>query len=87
MGLFSQIDAILDRPLAALLDEIQGSPEMRQALLDKEGKRYQLLELCVALERGHWDQLSEVATSLQLEEITLSETYLEAVKWAQGTFL
>ncbi len=87
MGLFSQIDAILDRPLAELLDEIQVSPEMRQALLDKEGKRYQLLALCVALERGHWDQLSELAISLQLEEITLSETYLEAVKWAQSTFL
>ncbi len=87
MGLFSQIDAILDRPLAELLDEIQVSPEMRQALLDKEGKRSQLLEICVALERGYWDQLSELATSLQLEEVTLSETYLEAVKWAQGTFI
>ena len=87
MGLFSQLDAILDRPLAELLDEIQVSPEMRQALIDKEGPRYQLLALCVALERGYWDQLSTLATDLQLEEIVLSETYLEAVKWAQGTYI
>ncbi|MCF6179131.1 MAG: HDOD domain-containing protein [Geopsychrobacter sp.] len=87
MGLFSQLDAILDRPLAELLDEIQVSSEMRQALLEKEGKRYQLLELGIALERGYWDNLSRLASAMELEELLLSEAYLGAVKWARGTYL
>jgi len=86
MGLFSQLDAILDRPLEELLEEIQVSAEMQQALLAKEGRRYQLLELSVALERGHWDDLSRLSTALQLEELILSETYLDAVKWARSTY-
>ncbi len=87
IGLFSQLDAILDRPLVELLDEIQVSPELRCVLLEGEGPRYQLLCICIALERGDWNQLSSVASSLQIEEIGLSETYLEAVKWAQATYL
>ncbi len=86
MGLFSQLDAILDRPLAELLDEIQVSKEICRALLDEEGKRYHLLALCVTLERGNWDQLSTLATNLELDETALSETYLAAVQWAQNTF-
>jgi len=87
MGLFSQLDAILDRPLAELLDEIQVSATLRKALLDEEGKSSQLLALCVTLERGYWDQLSTLAASLQLEEMALSEIYLDSVKWAQSTFI
>jgi EAL and modified HD-GYP domain-containing signal transduction protein len=86
MGLFSQLDAILDRPLAELLEEIQVSKEIRQALEDNEGARYRLLEICVALERGDWDQFAALATTHKLEEAVLSETYLAAVKWAQDTF-
>jgi len=87
MGLFSQLDAILDRPLEELLDEIQVAAAMRKALLDKQGPRYQLLMLGVALERGQWDNLSQLAGALQIEELTLSEIYLDAVKWARSTVL
>jgi EAL and modified HD-GYP domain-containing signal transduction protein len=87
MGLFSQIDAILDRPLIELLEEIKVSETIRAALLDQVGKHYQLLVLCIALERGYWDQFSTLAESLHLEEIIFSESYLSAVKWAQGTFV
>ncbi len=87
MGLFSQLDAILDRPLDELLEEIQVSKEMRQALVDNTGPRYQLLALCVALERGYWEQLGRLSIELDLEEKALSEIYLNAVKWAQSTFV
>ena len=76
VGLFSQLDAILDRPLDELLDEIQVSPEFCRALLDGKGPRHQLLSLCIALEHGDWDQLSSVASVMQVEELDLSETYL-----------
>jgi EAL and modified HD-GYP domain-containing signal transduction protein len=87
MGLFSQLDAILDRPLSELLDEIQVSVAMRTALIDNEGSRYKLLMLAVALERGLWENLGVLAKDLALEELTLSGLYLDAVKWARGTFL
>jgi len=87
MGLFSLLDAILDRPLEELLDAIQVSAQMREALLDRVGQRFYLLELSVALERGQWQNLSRLASTLELNELALSTLYLDAVKWARGTFL
>ncbi len=86
MGLFSQLDAILDRPLAELLEEIQVSELVRQALIEKAGKAFLLLEMSVALERGQWEKLTEVATTLDIEELKFSEIYLDAVTWAQKAF-
>lgn len=86
MGLFSQLDAILDRPLAELLEEIQVEPVIQRALLGEKGKYSSLLDLTVALERGHWEDMSRAAVELDQAEQPLSETYLEAVKWAQQTY-
>ncbi len=86
MGLFSQLDAILDRPLSELLDEIQVAPLIRQALLGEDCMLHQFLELTVALERGYWDRLHSIAAKLELDELILSETYLDAVRWAQETY-
>ncbi len=86
MGLFSQLDAILDRPLPELLDEIQVAPQIRQALLGEEGVLNQFLQVTIALERGYWDRLHTLAAQLNLNELALSETYLDAVRWAQKTY-
>lgn len=86
MGLFSQLDAILDRPMEELLNEIQVSANVREALLDHAGVFYQILELAISLERGLWSQLSALAKELNLEERLCSETYLRALKWSQQTY-
>lgn len=86
MGLFSQLDAMLDRPLAELLDEIQVATPIREALLGEDGKFNQLLRLTIALERGQWDNLNQLANALQVEELLFSKAYLDAVRWAQKTY-
>lgn len=86
MGLFSQLDAILDRPLDELLKEIQVEPLIQRALLGEPGPFHDLLELTVSLERGHWDDMSHKAAALNQEELILSENYLSAVTWAQETY-
>lgn len=86
MGLFSQLDAILDRPLEELLEEIRVAPLIREGLLGEAGKLHDLLDLTVALERGHWADMSRAAAALGQEEQVLSTTFLDAVKWAQQAY-
>ncbi len=86
MGLFSLLDAILDRPLKEVLDEIQVVSEVRRALLERDGKLGALLTLTIALERGQWEELQQLASEYQLEELTLSRIYLDAIKWARQTY-
>jgi len=86
MGLFSQLDAILDRPMDELLDEIQVSANVREALVTQRGVFYQILELAIALERGLWPQLRALAEVLKLDEQVCSEIYLRALKWSQQTY-
>lgn len=86
MGLFSQLDAILDRPLIELLDEIQVSLPIHQALSGEDGIPRRLLETGIALERGRWEQLSQLAAGFAIAERDFFEIYLDAIKWAKGTY-
>ena len=86
MGLFSQLDAILDRPMVELLNEITVSPSVRDALLDKQNQYRQLLNLTITLERGNWSELKQLAENMGLTEEPLCRTYLDAIKWAEATY-
>jgi c-di-GMP-related signal transduction protein len=86
MGMFSLIDAILDRPLPELLEEISLDTEVRDALLGKENALRRILDCVVAYEKGEWEGVSEKAGRLGLEESVLSKEYLEAVEWTYQCF-
>ncbi len=78
VGLFSSLDAMLDQPLADLLEELPLSEETVQALLKQQGVYGQALSCVLSLERNDFSVLQ--FEGLGLEE--LSEIYLQAVRWA-----
>jgi EAL and modified HD-GYP domain-containing signal transduction protein len=53
-GLFSTIDAILDRPLSKILETLPLSQGIKDALLLKEGKLAECLHMALAYIRGDW---------------------------------
>ncbi len=81
MGLFSLLDAILDRPLEDVLAAIPMTDDTRAALLGEEGRLRTLLLLATAMERGDWGALPALTASLAIEEGQLAPLYLEAVQW------
>ena len=83
MGLFSLIDAILDKPMEKLLYALPISSEIREALLRKQGDYRTIYDLVIAYERSNWDQVSNIAEALFLSEEEIAEAYVEAVAWAQ----
>ncbi|MBY0399750.1 EAL domain-containing protein [Myxococcota bacterium] len=52
VGMLSLVDALLGRPLEAIVDELSLAPELAEALLRREGDLGRLLGLAEAAERG-----------------------------------
>ncbi len=83
IGLFSLIDAILDKPMEKLLYTLPLSAEIRDTLLGKDTPFLPVYNLVCAYERSHWEEIADIAERLHMSEEDVAEAYLEAVQWAQ----
>ncbi len=83
MGLFSMVDAIMDRPLDELLGDLPLAGDLKEALLGRAGPLSDMLAYAVACERGDWDCMSDVATRLGLDETEMPRLYVDAVAWGR----
>lgn len=78
VGLFSTLDALLDKPLADILGTLPLTDEINDALLRHDGPLGQLLYLILEYEQGHWDSVG----NSQYDASTLHNAYLESIHWA-----
>lgn len=76
-GLFSVLDALMDVPMAVLLDSLALSAPIRFALLAREGELGALLQQVLWYERGEW--LPLIGAGADHERLVAA--YLEAVRW------
>ncbi len=77
IGLFSVADALLDIPMAEVLDTLPFSEEIQAALLRREGPKGELLAAVTAYERGEFPTLT-VPGPLP----SLAGAYRAALEWA-----
>mgnify|MGYP003384744689 CR=1 FL=1 len=78
-GLFSSLDALTDKPMSDLLNNLPLSPELSQALLNHSGIAGRALKDVLNYEKGNWQALS--ASPLPVEII--ARAYLDAINWAK----
>jgi c-di-GMP-related signal transduction protein len=81
LGLFSMMDTILGMPLEQLLTKIKVPPETHDALLGKQNKLRDILDLIVAYDRGNWDRTHSLCAKLHIEQEVLAADYIQSVKW------
>jgi EAL and modified HD-GYP domain-containing signal transduction protein len=77
IGLFSVADALLDAPMADVLDSLPFTDEIQAALLRREGPKGELLAAVTAYERGEFPTLPAADNSP-----TLAGAYRAALEWA-----
>ena len=80
-GLFSVLDALLDRPMADLLTDLPLSEELAAALRDRSGPLGELLSTVIAYDTADW----ETVCASPFDAETLSRAYLEAIDRAGET--
>jgi c-di-GMP phosphodiesterase len=77
IGLFSVADALLDAPMAEVLDSLPFTDEIQTALLRREGPKGELLAAVVAYERGEFPTLDTADAG-----VSLASAYRAALEWA-----
>jgi EAL and modified HD-GYP domain-containing signal transduction protein len=77
IGLFSVADALLDAPMADVLESLPFTEEIQAALLRREGPKGELLAAVAAYERGEFPTLPATDTSP-----SLAGAYRAALEWA-----
>ncbi|WP_394136168.1 EAL and HDOD domain-containing protein [Aliivibrio fischeri] len=84
VGLFSLLDALLDKKLDDVLVQLSLSSDIEKAILIREGLLGSMLELYENIDTGNWENIDKLSRQLGFSAKTVESTYLEAVKWYQS---
>jgi EAL and modified HD-GYP domain-containing signal transduction protein len=80
VGLLSLLDALLDRPMPAILNDLPLVDPVKDALLERRGRLGVALKCAEAYERCDWDQVR----CGNLDERKICEAYLTSVAWSRA---
>lgn len=83
IGMFSMLDAILDRDISELLHEMPLAEDVKEALTGTDNKLHDIYQYILAYESGNWHRVWTYAAKLATEEDLLPHFYLEAVSWVE----
>jgi len=86
VGMFSLIDAFLDRPISDILSEIPVKDEIKGAILGEENKLTEVYHYALSYEMGDWGRLAEQRVKIGIDETSPPQLYLAAFKWGQEAF-
>ncbi len=81
IGLLSVLDALLDRPLPELLEELPVAVEIKDALLGRPTILGMAYKLALSYEQAKWEEVSNLTEKLGLQEEELPLLYGQAISW------
>ena len=87
LGMFSMLDAILQRPLQGILDDLNISRNIRNALLGTADRPDDFLSLVLRIVKAYevcdWREVDTAARMIRLSPDALSTCYLESLSWVE----
>src|SRR5271167_5005498 len=82
LGLLSLIDAMLEMPMAEVLEKIPLDHATKAVLLGQPSMLRPVYQLMLARESGEWEAAKEVSASLHLNSEEVALSYWQAQQWA-----
>ncbi|MCR4791746.1 MAG: HDOD domain-containing protein [Lachnospiraceae bacterium] len=86
MGLFSVIDAMLDKPMKEALEMVRVSKDISGALIDGTGKYAPVLEFLTAYESADWSEVSRQLILINAEDSVVYDSYTSSLSWFRDLF-
>ena len=83
LGLLSLIDAMMEMPMADVLDKIPLDHATKAVLLGKPSELRPVYQLMLAHESGEWTAAAELSRNLRLESEEVAGFYWQAQEWAR----
>jgi EAL and modified HD-GYP domain-containing signal transduction protein len=84
VGLLSLLDVLLEVPMDKILARLELSPEVRTALLERNGPLGTPLQLVEAYEKANWDAAKGLANDNAVPDDLVPDLYLDALHWASA---
>ena len=86
IGMFSNIDSVLARPMSFIMEQLPFAPIIKQTLLEHNTEVEPFLQLAIYLDKLQWDKISEgcIAIGIPLEQVEL--IYSNASSWVEDIF-
>ncbi len=82
-GLFSLLDAVLDRPQAQIIEQIPITKLCRDALTGVPNQLRYVLEVAIASARGNWEVLPQLCEKAGCTELEVCRWQIEAQRWVR----
>jgi EAL and modified HD-GYP domain-containing signal transduction protein len=83
LGLLSLIDAMMEMPMAEVLEKIPLDHATKAVLMGKPSELRPVFQLMLAHESGEWAAAEELCRSLRLEPEEVAGYYWQAQEWAR----
>jgi c-di-GMP-related signal transduction protein len=83
VGMVSMMDAILDIPMAEVLDKIAIDQDTKCVLAGNGGRLQPVYDLMLAQEAGDWAKAKTSAVRLRVGESEVGEWWWQAMQWAR----
>jgi len=81
MGLFSLLGAMLDMPMADIMERLPLPADIKSALVDQSGPYYPYLAIAIAYENGDWKNCQQLLKELNLSPKDMLHAYMDSLAW------
>ena len=80
-GLFSLLDVILEKPMEEAINEISVDKIVHEALVQKSGRLYEVLEFMSAYERADWNKVSITIIRNGIDTEEVNQAFIDSLVW------
>jgi len=84
VGLFSLLDAIIDQPMAKVLNEFPLQENIKKTIAGSKTLYTDVLKLAITFETGDWNLMTRIMRKYDLEEKKLISKHIAAIEWAEN---
>ena len=84
MGLLSVMDALLDLPMAEILEKLPLDSRIKDALVGQPSDYSPILDIVLQYESGQWERLAATSCALGFDQTAVPDLYLRSVEWADS---
>lgn len=84
LGLFSTIDAYLDRPIEDILPKLSLNITIKNALINRSGILDDLLNLIIIFEQADWNKLTEYKKRYSFNYSEIYDKYVNSIKLTEN---
>ena len=81
MGLFSVLDAILEKPMEEALEMVKVTGDISNALIKREGPLASILDLITQYEVANWQEVTRILLLADVGVAQINDCYMKSLHW------